>query len=164
MSGAKNQLFRYNRPLPSLWDDDVFSPTDVFLDKILSKISPEFSDIFGSNIFETSAYPKVDVRETETEFIIESEIPGLTRDQVKVEVSSDTLLIKGEKREEIKKEGRYHTKEIKRSSFVRSWKLSPKLVDKNTIKAKFQDGLLEVKIKKIEPYLPGSDTNVITIE
>lgn len=154
-----SNLVRYNKfpSVPSLFDDDFFGPTDVLMDRLLSKTFPEFSTVFGSNVFESSAYPKVDVKETETEFIIEAEIPGLNKDQVKVEVKEDTLVIKGEKRINEKKDGnntRYHVREIKRSSFVRSWTLSPDLVDKNSVKAKFQDGILEVTIAKIKPEPP----------
>lgn len=159
-------VIRYNRPaLPSIFEDDFFGPTDVLIDRLLSKTFPEFTNVFGTNVFETAAYPKVDVRETEKEFVIEAEIPGLAKDQVKVEIKDDTLVLRGEKREEMKKEGKYHIKEIKRSSFIRSWTLPPDLVDKSTVKAKFQDGVLEVSVQKIKPLPPPKpEVKLIDIE
>lgn len=152
-----NSLIRYPASVPNLhsvFEDDFFVPSDVLLDRVLSKTFPEFTNVFGSNVFESGAYPKVDVRETDTEFVIEAEIPGLMKDQVKVEVKDNVLVMRGEKRDETKKDGTYHVKEIKRSSFIRSWTLPPDIVDKNTVKAKFQDGVLEVKVGKIKAIPP----------
>jgi HSP20 family protein len=149
---SMSNLVRYNRQ--SLFDDDFFGPTDVLLDRLLTKTFPEVVSVFGSTPFESAAYPKVDVRETEREFVIEAEVPGLSKDQVKVEIKDDTLVIKGEKRDESKREGKYHVREIKRSSFIRSWSLSSDIVDKNSVKAKFHDGVLEVIIQKIKPIPP----------
>lgn len=163
-----SKLVRYNSllpSLPSLIDDDFFGPVDVFMDRVLSKAFPEVTGVFGNNLFESSAYPKVDVRETDKEFIIEAEVPGLDKDQVKVEVKDGTLVIRGEKREESKKDGKYHVKEIKRSSFIRSWNLPPDVVNKDTIKAKFREGVLEVSVQKITPTpLPKPDVKVVDIE
>jgi len=161
-----NSLVRYQRPsFPSFFDPDFFGPTDALLDRVLSQVFPEFTTVFGTKAFESAAYPKVDIRETEKEFIIEAEIPGLSKDQVRVEVKDDILVIKGEKRSEDKKEGKYHVQEIKRSSFVRSYTLPPDLVDKNTVEAKFQDGVLEVKVQKVKPTPPPKpDVKVIDIK
>lgn len=162
-----SNLVRYNRTssLPSLFDGDFFGPTDVLFDRLLSKTFPEFTNVFGTNVFKAGAYPKVDVRETEKEFVIEAEIPGLTKDQVKVEVKDDVLVVRGEKRDETKKDGKYHVREIKRSSFIRSWTLDPSLVDKNTVKAKFQDGVLEVSVQKVNPTPPPKpEVKVIDIQ
>lgn len=160
-----SNLVRYNRPSPAVFDPDFFGPIDVLFDKVLSQTFPEFTTIFGTKAFESAAYPKVDIRETEKEFVIEAEIPGLSKEQVKVEVKDDVLVIRGEKRYEDKKEGKYHVQEIKRSSFVRSYTLPPEMVDKSTVRAKFQDGLLEVTISKVKPTPPPKpEVKTIQIE
>lgn len=162
-----SNLVRYTNPVsfPSIFDTDFFGPTDVLFDRILSQTFPEFTTAFGCKPFESAAYPKVDVRETETEFVIEAEIPGLEKGQVKVEVKDDILILRGEKRSNEKKDGKYHVQEIKRSSFIRSWTLPAEVVDKNSVKAKFKDGLLEVVVKKINPSPPPKpEVKVIDIE
>ena len=164
---SNNNVIRYNSNLfpTSFFDDDFFSPHDVLMDKVFNKLFPNSSQELGGSIFEAKAYPKVDIRETNTEFILEAEIPGLSKDQVKVEVKEDTLIIRGEKRSDDKKEGKYNIREIKRSSFVRSFAVPPDLVDKNTVTAKFQDGILEVKIGKIKPIPPPKpEVKVIAIQ
>lgn len=160
-----NKLAKYNSICPSLFDEEFFGPTDVLLDRFLSHTFPELSTAIGIKPFESAAYPKVDIRETETEFIIEAEVPGLEKDQVKVEVKDDVLVIKGEKRATSKKEGKYHVQEIKRSSFIRSYTLPPEIVNKQSIKAKFKDGILEVTIEKVKPSTPPKpDVKVIDIQ
>jgi HSP20 family protein len=163
MSNSSN-IARY-RPTFSIFDDDFFAPNDMLMDRLLSKAFPSISKELGVNFFESGAYPKIDIRETAAEFIVEAEVPGLAKDQVKVEVKDDTLIIRGEKRSDEKKEGQYHVREIKKSSFIRSFSLSPDVVDKSTVKAKFQDGLLEVRIGKVKPAPPPKpDVKVIDIE
>lgn len=96
---------------------------------------------------------------------MEAEVPGLTKEQVKVEVKEDALVIKGEKRDDGKKEGRYNVREIKRSSFLRSFSLPPDLVDKDSVKAKFVNGILEVSVDKVKPTPPPKPkVKVIDIE
>lgn len=148
-----------------LFGDWDVTPTERLFDKIVLKTNPALSKELGPNFFESTAFPKVDIRETETEFIIEAETPGLTKEQVKVEVKDDTLVIKGEKRSDEKKEGKYHTREIKRSSFVRSFTLPPEVVNKKTVTAKFQDGLLEIRVAKVKPVPPPKpEIKVIDIQ
>jgi HSP20 family protein len=126
---------------------------------------PNTSKELGGPLFESRAYPRVDIRETNTQFVLEAEVPGLSKDQVKVEVKDDTLTIRGEKRDDAQKDGKYNVREIKRSSFIRSFSLPPSVVDKTSVKAKFQDGLLEVTIGKVKPLPPPKpDIKVIDIE
>ena len=162
-----NNIVRYNATLPSIFtdffDDDFFTPHDVLMDKVFNKMFPNSSKELGGPLFESRAYPRVDIRETDKQFVLEAEIPGLTKDQVKVEVKEDTLIIRGEKRDDKEKTGKYNVREIKRSSFLRSFTIPPELVDKNTVQAKFQDGILEVTLDKVK-VLPPPKPDVKQIE
>jgi HSP20 family protein len=164
-----SNLVRYNPAVPSLFtdmfDDEFFSPHDVLMDRVFGKLFPQASKELGGSVFEARAYPRVDIRETDTQFILEAEIPGLDKEQVKVEVKEDNLVIRGEKRSDEKKEGKYNVREIKRSSFIRSFSLPPDVVDKNSVKAKFINGLLEVTIGKVKPTPPPKpEVKTINIE
>lgn len=164
-----SQLKRYSA-VPSVFtdffDDDFFAPHDVLMDKVFGKLFPNTTNELGTSLFESRAYPKVDIRETDKEFILEAEVPGLNKEQVKVEVKDDTLIIRGEKRDDVKKEGKYNVREIKRSSFVRSFALPPEIVDKDSVKAKFVNGILELIIKKVTvaPPPPPPKVKEISIE
>jgi HSP20 family protein len=153
-----SQLQRFAASTPSLFDDifddSFFAPHDILMDKVFGKMFPNTAQELGTSLFESRAYPKVDIRETDNEFILEAEVPGLDKNQVKVDVKVDTLIIRGDKRDETKKEGKYNVREIKRSSFVRSFLLPPEVVNKDSIKAKFQDGILEIVVQKVKPTPP----------
>ena len=94
--------------------------------------------------------PRVDIAETEKEFSIELEIPGVEKEDVKVAVENGMLSIAGERKQEKEEEGKkFHRLERYYGSFQRSFTL-PENVDKSNIKATFKDGLLNLEIPKIE--------------
>lgn len=163
-----NELVKYPRNgsvFTDWFDDEFFTPHDVLMDRVFSKLFPNSTKELGGSFFESRAYPRVDVRETDAEFILEAEVPGLSKDQVKVEVKNDTLFVRGEKREDEKKEGKYNVREIKRSSFIRTFSLPPDVVDKDKIKAKFKEGILEVRIGKVKTLPPPKpDVKMIDVE
>lgn len=95
--------------------------------------------------------PDTDVIETEREIRVVSEMPGLTRDNIEVDVENNVLTIRGEKREE-RMEGepsRFHLAERRYGTFTRSFVL-PRDVDAEQIQADFQDGVLTIAIPKSE--------------
>ena len=98
--------------------------------------------------------PSVDIRETEADFVLEAELPGLSEKDVEVKVEDNLLTIasrKDEKNEE-KREG-YVVRERRSAAFSRSFVL-PKDVDREKIVATFKDGLLSLQIPKAERVKP----------
>ena len=95
--------------------------------------------------------PETDVMETEREIRVVTEMPGLKRENIEVDVENNVLTIRGEKREERTegKEGRYHLAERRYGTFARSFVL-PRDVDADNIQARFEDGVLTVSIPKSE--------------
>ena len=94
--------------------------------------------------------PETDVIETEREIRVVTEMPGLKRDQIEVDIENNVLTIRGEKREE-RSEGeqpaRFHLAERRYGTFARSFVL-PRDVDAEQIHADFEDGVLFVSIPK----------------
>lgn len=93
--------------------------------------------------------PMVDVSETDEDFVVRAELPGIGQEDVKVSVDSNTLTIKGEKklvREE--KEKTYHRMERSYGTFERTFSLSNR-VDSSKAKASFKDGVLEIRLPKV---------------
>ena len=144
-----NKLVRYNPTSPSLFDKDEFlTPFSTFFDNF---INDTFTDSFGMDFFEKGTYPKVDVRDEETQIVIEAEVPGLTKEQVNVELDNGILRIKGEKQETDDKNIKsYVHKELKKSAFCRSFSVGDN-IDVNGVDAKFNNGVLEITLKKIKP-------------
>ena len=92
--------------------------------------------------------PQVDVSETDKEVKIVAELPGLDEKDVQVELESNLLVIKGEKREEHEeKDGEWHRVECSYGSFHRVVPL-PADIDPEHAKAKFKKGRLTIAVPK----------------
>lgn len=94
--------------------------------------------------------PAVDVYEKDDEVVVKAEIPGMSKDDIEVNLTDTTLTIKGEKRkeEEVKQED-YYSCERSFGSFSRTIDL-PATVKSEQAKATFKDGILEVRLPKTE--------------
>lgn len=96
--------------------------------------------------------PETDVIETEREIRVVTEMPGLKRDNIEIDVENNVLTIRGEKREERTEGeagGKFHLSERRYGTFARSFVL-PRDVDSDSIAASFEDGVLTVLIPKSE--------------
>lgn len=143
-----NSLVRYNKSVSSLFNRDEFlTPFSTVFDDY-------FNDLFPSldvGFFKNGAYPKVDVIDEENRVVINAEIPGLTKDQVSVELENGVLRIKGEKQQEDEQKTKnYVHRELKHSSFCRSFSIGNN-IDKDSVDAKFENGILNVTLKKTVP-------------
>jgi HSP20 family protein len=98
--------------------------------------------------------PAVDVTESEDQYLVSAELPGTKKEDVTVELHEGVLTIRGEKRTEEEQSGAHH-RHVERmfGSFSRSFSL-PANADGDRIKARFEDGVLEVVIPKMEEAKP----------
>ena len=98
--------------------------------------------------------PPMDLVEADDHFVLKADLPGLSDDDVAIEVQDGTLKISGERKEEHEKSERgWYRVERSFGTFSRSLTL-PDGVDPNGIKAEFHDGVLEVRIPKPEERKP----------
>ena len=98
--------------------------------------------------------PAVDVKETDNSFVLTSDIPGLTKKDIKVNVANGKLSISGERTYETDQENdNYHYRERRFGTFDRSFKL-PDTVDEEKISASFKNGILNVVLPKHANILP----------
>ena len=97
--------------------------------------------------------------------VIEAEIPGLDKSDVNVELEANVLTIVGNKlvvpNKESGETGTYIRRELKRSSFRRSFTLGDNIF-KDNVEATFQNGMLTVTLPKIKPVKP--DVKKITVK
>jgi HSP20 family protein len=98
--------------------------------------------------------PSVDVAETENEIVLRAELPGMKQEDIDIELTGDTLTIRGERKFE-NEERRENFVRVERSygRFQRSFTLGiPVQGDK--VKATYRDGILEVHLPKSEETKP----------
>jgi HSP20 family protein len=100
--------------------------------------------------------PVVDVVETDEEFQIRAELPGVEKNDVKLSVENGVLLISGHREQEKEEKGkRYHKIERAYGSFARSFTM-PDVVDEQKVTAEFKNGVLTVHLPKSEKARPKS--------
>ena len=112
------------------------------------------SDFFGNSLgrryngSERTIYPSIDLSESDKEFVVKAELPGVDKDNVKISLQENILTLHGEKNQEIEeKNENYRLNERVYGVFERSIRL-PNSVDAKKIKAKFKDGILSINLPK----------------
>jgi len=128
--------------------DQFLDSFDRMFDQMVATQFPTLSKEIGVSFFEKQSYPRVDVIDQGSSVIIEAELPGLQKDDIKIKVNEDLLTISGEKRKSTTDENAtYLKRELKRSSFARSFKFAEEF-DLNNVDAKFENGILTLVINK----------------
>ena len=98
--------------------------------------------------------PSIDVSETEDNFEVRAELPGVAKDDLHVSVKDNLLTLSGEKRqEEVDDTKNYRQVERRYGSFQRKFAL-PREVATDDIKAEYNDGVLTLSIPKPENAKP----------
>lgn len=116
-----------------------------------------FDEFFGRslNVIDGGLWsPAVDVSEDNDNVYVAVEVPGMTKDSVKITLQDNLLTIQGEKKQETEQKGKnYHRMERSYGSFTRSFSL-PTTIQADKIKASYKDGLLNITLPKAEEVKP----------
>ena len=146
---ANRSLSRYN--------GGMSSPMDDFFNQQLERF-------FGMNPFggmmrsnqdngtRGSSLPAVNVAETDEGFEVHVAAPGMPKDSFNVDVEDNVLTISAESKQENDdndEDSGYHRREFSYSSFQRRFSL-PDNVDDEQIQASYEDGILKIKLPKVE--------------
>jgi len=108
----------------------------------------------AENYFFADWAPPVDIEETDKEYLIKAELPGIAKENVKVEMLDGVLTIEGERKtEEVGKGKKLHKVERSYGKFVRQFSL-PAEVDAAKIQAEFKEGMLNVHLPKTAAAKP----------
>ena len=98
----------------------------------------------------------VDIREEDDAFYVDAEVPGLSADDIKVDVEKNVLTLSGERKVETEEtKDKFRRVERHYGSFTRSFSL-PETVDTDNISADLKNGVLELKLPKKEVPTPKS--------
>ena len=141
-------LCRINQPtLPVLFRGDFENLFDHFFGGGLG-----FPSVTRSAL--TNWAPAMDVSETEKDFTIRAELPGMEAKDVEITLSDRTLTIAGEKSESSEsKDGNVYHCERRFGAFQRTVEL-PETANVESLSANYKNGILTVKIDKREELLP----------
>ncbi|MEI6667991.1 MAG: Hsp20/alpha crystallin family protein [Acidobacteriota bacterium] len=94
--------------------------------------------------------PAVDLYETADRFVVSLELPSLTRDDIRIDLHEQTLVIRGERPCQTPGEARFLRVERGHGAFVRSFAL-PQPVRDSDMSAEFRRGVLTVLVPKASP-------------
>jgi len=131
-------------------------PSDLF--GIQREINRMFDGFLRDNREEESTFmtwaPAIDIAEHDNEYVVKFELPGVNKEDVKITLESNVMIISGEKKQEkeAKKEN-YHRVERSYGSFQRSFTL-PTTVKSDKIDASYKDGILSILLPKAEEAKP----------
>ena len=139
------KLTRASPTLPMMKPD-----FERLIDRMLGPYPFELPEM---RVFETAWTPSVDLTETDKEFVVRLEAPGVHKENMDVGLEGNVLTISG--RREFRKDEEteeYIWKEREEGKFVRSLRL-PKPVQEGKVSATHENGILTVRLMKMEPAL-----------
>jgi len=129
--------------------DSVFN--DLF--SISRDLNRFFEDDSGS--FSGAAYPLSNIYEDEDNFYIVSEIPGVNKEDIKINVTAHSLTIEGKRENELKDDSKIscHRSERSFGSFSRTYSLNGRF-DTEKVGAEYKNGILKITLPKSEEKKP----------
>ncbi len=119
-------------------------------DRLNRFFGEDFFDENAKNISPSAWRPMTDIYETKDAYVFKVELPGFRKEDIQVEFNGDTLLLRGErKQEEETKNENCHRLERSYGMFERTFSI-PKNVDAKKIDAVLKDGVLQLTVPKVE--------------
>jgi HSP20 family protein len=116
---------------------------DKLFDSFFSEPFDFKNDFFAIN-------PKTDIEETDSEYVVSLEMPGVDKKDLNLHVENDRLYIKGEKKQSKEiKDSNYICSERSYGAFQRSFDL-PSSIKSDKVDAEFRDGILKIRLPKAE--------------
>ncbi|KAJ1677392.1 hypothetical protein EV182_006275, partial [Spiromyces aspiralis] len=133
--------------------DSIFSPFEQLSDLIPSSIwrsswlAPHHNRA-GRSASASFWSPRVNINESDSAYQVNADLPGVNRDDIKLDIDQGKLRIQGHRRHEAEhEENGWHVKECSSGKFMRTV-LLPENVDANNITAKSENGVLNITIPK----------------
>ncbi|MBI2950696.1 Hsp20/alpha crystallin family protein, partial [bacterium] len=127
---------------------DIQNEINKVFNSVMAPFSSEEGELRGAWT------PTVDISETENELVVSADLPGLNKEDIKVNVQNNVLTFSGERKQETKsEESNVHRLERSYGFFSRSFTL-PATVKADGIKAVYKDGVLRLTLPKVEEAKP----------
>ena len=114
-----------------------------------------FDDLFDDDFFRVpvaftrgNLFPAVNISENDVNFVVEMAVPGLKREDIKVNLEKGLLTISFEKKEEHEEKQNYTRREFVYQSFKRSFSIPEDKIDVEKISGDYKDGVLKITLPK----------------
>ena len=138
----------------------LFPTTDRF-SRMMNRWEEEMEELMGrvwggdgTSLMGSDFMPKTDFVETENQFEVTVDLPGLKPEEVTVELKNGELWISGKHEEEKEEKGKtYHRVERHHGEFRRVLSV-PNAINEENVEAKFENGVLKVTVPKTEQAKP----------
>ena len=133
-----------------------WQPNEIFsLRRDMDRLFDTFYGNSESEAPDVSTWrPSVDIAETQNEYVVTADLPGINREDLDVSVTDGRLTIRGERRQTAEaNQNNVHRVERVYGTFSRAFDL-PKAVDAEKISATYRDGVLSVQVPKAEEAKP----------
>jgi HSP20 family protein len=111
-------------------------------------LDPALAPIMGAR-----SYPRINLRETEDSYIVESQLPGIDPKELEMTILKGTLTLSGERKNHQQNVGSWHRRERTTGKFMRAIDI-PAEIDLEKVKADYRNGLLTVTLPKAESVRP----------
>lgn len=159
ISGSKispfREMSRLQRSIDRLFDDmmapflgtSLMSP--LITPMVLGAMHPSRA-LIEEQMAPQTFIPPMDVEETDNQYIVNVDLPGVTKNDITIETRDNQLIICGERKcEKVEEKGVHHAVERYHGCFQRSFML-PTTVNADQIQANFENGVLQIVIPKVE--------------
>jgi len=123
------------------------------MNKIFADTYSRFPALGPVAVEEATWSPAIDVYQTADDVVVESDLPGVKQEDVKITVTKDTLRVEGEIKDEAKEGASFLRRERRKGRFVRNLGL-PVEINPDGATASFRDGVLVVVLPKAEEVKP----------
>lgn len=144
-------FYRGNR-MPSMFG--VMQDFDELFRRMLSNPYSLVDEVRPAGLDEEWFEPRVDVQDSDQAFLLTIDVPGLKREDIKIDLNDNLLTISGERKRETNEEGG-RSFERMYGRFVRSFTL-PTTVEADKVEASLEDGVLRLALPKSEATKPRS--------
>lgn len=140
--------------LPELWRGMRTANPLREMSRLQRRIDRMFDDLFDPfstpDTGEEQFSPPCDVYEDDQQYTLSFDLPGMKKDEIRIEVRDNQLAVSGERKHEHEEEGKgRYTHERYYGSFLRSFAL-PSQVNPDQVKANYENGVLQISLPKSE--------------
>ena len=126
--------------------DTIYTPVRSFMDDLFNYPLARWDGLFMKDWENLSA----DIWEEDNNIFVKMAMPGIKKEDIKISVTGDSITVEGNSKEESeKKDKKYFLKTFQTSSYSQSFNL-PTNVNPDDVEAKFEDGVLTVRLPKVK--------------